>query len=79
MKSSTLKTKGFKFKQFSIEGGQSGMPVSTDGVLLGAWAFEQIPTNILDIGTGTLQKTFPCFSITIIARPTPPYMGKQGR
>ncbi len=53
MKSSTLKTKGFKFKQFSIEGGQSGMPVSTDGVMLGAWAFEQTPTHILDIGTGT--------------------------
>ncbi|NIY93986.1 tRNA1(Val) (adenine(37)-N6)-methyltransferase [Vibrio diazotrophicus] len=58
MKSSTLKTKGFKFKQFSIEGGQSGMPVSTDGVLLGAWAFQESlsgnpPSNILDIGTGT--------------------------
>ncbi|WP_165312164.1 tRNA1(Val) (adenine(37)-N6)-methyltransferase [Vibrio ziniensis] len=62
MKSSTLNTKGFKFKQFSIEGGQSGMPVSTDGVLLGAWAFQHelsqiassLPiTHILDIGTGT--------------------------
>ncbi len=53
MKSSTLKTKSFKFKQFSIEGGQSGMPVSTDGVLLGAWSFDHRPANILDIGTGT--------------------------
>lgn len=65
MKSSTLNTKGFKFKQFSIEGGQSGMPVSTDGVLLGAWAFQRSSlsntpslkqltvSNILDIGTGT--------------------------
>lgn len=59
MKSSTLNTKGFKFKQFSIEGGQSGMPVSTDGVLLGAWAFQDskpdntAPLHILDIGTGT--------------------------
>ncbi len=53
MKSSTLKTKGFKFKEFSIEGGQTGMPVSTDGVLLGAWAFQQPPEQILDIGTGT--------------------------
>lgn len=55
MKSSTLKTKGFKFKQFSIEGGQSGMPVSTDGVMLGAWAFQHSssPSHILDIGTGT--------------------------
>ncbi|PNH96179.1 tRNA1(Val) (adenine(37)-N6)-methyltransferase [Vibrio diazotrophicus] len=59
MKSSTLNTKGFKFKQFSIEGGQSGMPVSTDGVLLGSWAFQDsksakmAPLHILDIGTGT--------------------------
>ncbi|EOC1795731.1 tRNA1(Val) (adenine(37)-N6)-methyltransferase [Vibrio fluvialis] len=53
MKSSTLKTKGFKFKQFAIEGGQSGMPVSTDGVMLGAWAFSKPPQRILDIGTGT--------------------------
>ncbi|CAH8204109.1 tRNA1(Val) (adenine(37)-N6)-methyltransferase [Vibrio aestuarianus] len=53
MKSSTLKTKDFKFKQFSVEGGHSGMPVSTDGVLLGAWAFTHSPNSILDIGTGT--------------------------
>jgi tRNA1Val (adenine37-N6)-methyltransferase len=53
MKSSTLKTKRFKFKQFSIDGGQAGMPVSTDGVLLGAWAFTHHPKTILDIGTGT--------------------------
>lgn len=53
MKSSTLQTKGFKFKQFAISGGQSGMPVSTDGVLLGAWAFRHSPRQILDIGTGT--------------------------
>ncbi len=60
MKTSTLKTKGFKFKQFMVEGGQSGMPVSTDGVLLGAWAFEQAPTEILDIGTGTGLLTLMC-------------------
>lgn len=53
MKSSTLHTKGFRFKQFAIQGGQSGMPVSTDGVLLGAWAFRDTPQRILDIGTGT--------------------------
>jgi tRNA1Val (adenine37-N6)-methyltransferase len=56
-------TKGFHFKQFSIQGGESGMPVSTDGVLLGAWAgIDQInvdrinttsTVSILDIGTGT--------------------------
>ena len=46
-------TKGFKFKQFAIEGGQCGMPVSTDGVLLGAWANIGHSPRILDIGTGT--------------------------
>ncbi|MBW3697084.1 methyltransferase domain-containing protein [Vibrio sp. T187] len=53
MRSDKLKTKGFNFKQFSIDGGQSGMPVSTDGVLLGAWAQFPHANNILDIGTGT--------------------------
>lgn len=53
MKSKTFKTKGFKFKQFSIDGGESGMPVSTDGVMLGAWAKCPPQCNILDIGTGT--------------------------
>jgi len=60
MKPSTLKTKGFKFKQFTIEEGQSGMPVSTDGVLLGAWAFDNAPATILDIGTGTGLLTLMC-------------------
>ncbi|MGR5135652.1 tRNA1(Val) (adenine(37)-N6)-methyltransferase [Vibrio jasicida] len=53
MKSDTFKTKGFKFKQFSIDGGESGMPVSTDGVMLGAWTKCPSQCNILDIGTGT--------------------------
>ncbi len=60
MKSSTLKTKSFKFKKFTIQGGQSGMPVSTDGVLLGAWSFEHPPANILDIGTGTGLLSLMC-------------------
>lgn len=47
------KTKGFSFKQFSIEGGECGMPVSTDGVLLGAWCHLRNAAHILDIGTGT--------------------------
>jgi tRNA1Val (adenine37-N6)-methyltransferase len=53
MKNEKFRTKSFKFKQFFIEGGETGMPVSTDGVMLGAW-FES-PDNavILDIGTGT--------------------------
>ena len=43
----------FQFKQFSIVRNQCGMPVSTDGVLLGAWATAEENHNILDIGTGT--------------------------
>ncbi|AXY01888.1 tRNA1(Val) (adenine(37)-N6)-methyltransferase [Vibrio alfacsensis] len=53
MNTETFKTKGFNFKQFSIHGGESGMPVSTDGVLLGAWVQCPPRSNILDIGTGT--------------------------
>ncbi|KGY08224.1 tRNA1(Val) (adenine(37)-N6)-methyltransferase [Vibrio sinaloensis] len=47
------KTKSFEFKQFKITGGLSGMPVSTDGVLLGAWANLSQVDFLLDIGTGT--------------------------
>ncbi|WP_417880188.1 tRNA1(Val) (adenine(37)-N6)-methyltransferase [Vibrio sp.] len=47
------KTKDFHFKQFSIYGGHSGMAVSTDGILLGAWAKISNHSSILDIGTGT--------------------------
>lgn len=43
----------FQFKQFSIVDNNCGMPVSTDGILLGAWASAGSPRNILDIGTGT--------------------------
>lgn len=43
----------FQFKQFSIEISQAGMPVSTDGVLLGAWAHLVDKGRLLDIGTGT--------------------------
>ncbi len=45
--------KYFAFKQFAIWDGKAGMPVSTDGVLLGAWADIDNKLNILDIGTGT--------------------------
>ena len=43
----------FKFKQFTISDEGCGMPISTDGVLLGAWA--PLPKNgqFLDIGTGS--------------------------
>ncbi|GEA60283.1 tRNA1(Val) (adenine(37)-N6)-methyltransferase [Vibrio comitans] len=49
----TTKTKNFQFKSFSIWGGNSGMPVSTDGVLLGAWANVNQSNRLVDIGTGT--------------------------
>lgn len=43
----------FQFKQFYISDDRCGMPVSTDGVLLGAWA--QLPETgiVADIGTGS--------------------------
>ena len=53
MSNKNNQTKGFRFKQFTIDGGQCGMPVSTDGVLLGAWADINNARRILDIGTGT--------------------------
>ncbi len=53
MTKSNIETKGFTFKQFTIYAGNSGMPVSTDGVLLGAWAQAPEDGNLLDIGTGT--------------------------
>lgn len=43
----------FSFKQFHIEDTHSGMKVSTDGVLLGAWAPLSHALSILDIGAGS--------------------------
>ena len=43
----------FQFKHFTIEQDTVAMKVSTDGVLLGAWANAANAKNILDIGTGT--------------------------
>lgn len=60
MKNKKFRTKGFKFKQFSIEGSESGMPVSTDGVMLGAWIESPQDATILDIGTGTGLLTLMC-------------------
>jgi len=54
------KTKSFEFKQFSVSGGYSGMPVSTDGVLLGAWAELESSKTLLDIGTGTGLLSLMC-------------------
>lgn len=45
--------KRFSFKQFSIDDMECGMPVSTDGVLLGAWAQAKVGDHILDLGTGS--------------------------
>ncbi len=43
----------FQFKRFIIHHDRCAMKVGTDGVLLGAWAGEVEPQNILDIGTGS--------------------------
>ncbi len=43
----------FTFKQFHIDDTDCGMPVSTDGVLLGAWAPVAAAQQILDIGAGS--------------------------
>lgn len=42
-----------RFKQFAITQDKCAMKVTTDGVLLGAWANVHGAQNILDIGTGT--------------------------
>ncbi len=46
-------TTGFTFKQFHVDHQDCGMPVSTDGVLLGSWAQLQPQGPILDLGTGS--------------------------
>ena len=43
----------FTFKQFHIDDKECGMAVSTDGVLLGAWAELTQSSRILDIGAGS--------------------------
>ncbi|MCM1458387.1 MAG: tRNA (adenosine(37)-N6)-methyltransferase TrmM, partial [Lachnoclostridium sp.] len=44
----------FRFKQFAVSDDRSGMKISTDGVLLGAWA--GIPEGcrrVADLGAGS--------------------------
>ncbi len=44
----------FRFKQFAVSDDRSGMKISTDGVLLGAWA--EIPAgcrHVADLGAGS--------------------------
>lgn len=43
----------FQFKQFAVAHHRATMPVGTDAVLLGAWAFHLAPKQILDVGTGS--------------------------
>ncbi|WKX25741.1 tRNA1(Val) (adenine(37)-N6)-methyltransferase [Tatumella ptyseos] len=47
------KAGGFTFKQFFVGHDRCGMKVSTDGVLLGAWAPLPVKRRVLDIGTGS--------------------------
>ncbi len=44
---------GFSFKAFHIDDEGCGMPVSTDGVLLGAWADLDGADSVLDLGAGS--------------------------
>ncbi len=43
----------FRFKRFMLAHDRCAMKIGTDGVLLGAWAHQEAPGNILDIGTGS--------------------------
>lgn len=52
-KAQPVMAKDFTFKQFHINAAQCGMPVSTDAILLGAWAKVESVKTILDIGCGT--------------------------
>lgn len=47
----------FRFKKFKLDDCGCGLKVGTDGVLLGAWALNDVPVSenvkILDVGTGS--------------------------
>lgn len=47
------KEERFHFKAFAIQQDDNVMKVGTDAVLLGAWADQEAPHRILDIGTGS--------------------------
>lgn len=63
---------GFTFKQFKVEHDSCAMKVSTDGILLGAWAYLKGANTLLDIGTGTgllalmCKQRQPALSITAV-------------
>lgn len=48
-----MANKYFKFKKFTVRQEQASFKVTTDSVLLGAWAQIEDAGTILDIGTGT--------------------------
>jgi len=48
-----MANKYFRFKQFAIQQETAAFMVTTDSVLLGAWAQIEDTGTILDIGTGT--------------------------
>lgn len=48
-----MRNTAFAFKQFSVKQDKCPMKISTDSVLLGAWAAPKKSKKILDIGTGT--------------------------
>lgn len=48
-----MSERSFRFKQFTVHQGDSVFRVTTDSVMLGAWAAVEGAENILDIGTGT--------------------------
>ena len=67
----------FQFKQFAVAQDRCALKITTDSVLLGAWAAFDAPKTILDIGTGTgvitlmLAQRYPDAQITAIDIDTP--------
>jgi tRNA1Val (adenine37-N6)-methyltransferase len=79
-------SRGFRFKQFYVDDHGCGMPVSTDGVLLGTWAKLPQQGKIVDIGTGSgllaliaAQRTSHLAYITIEAIELVPGSAKAAR
>lgn len=48
-----MSERNFRFKKFTVHQEHASFKVTTDSVLLGAWAAVEEAENILDIGTGT--------------------------
>ncbi|MCL1141281.1 tRNA1(Val) (adenine(37)-N6)-methyltransferase [Shewanella gaetbuli] len=74
----------FTFKQFHIDDSHCGMLVSTDAVLLGAWAQLSTANTILDIGSGSgvltlmaAQRTKASTTITAIELDAKAYEDSQ--